>query len=46
MPDWKLHIRTRLASLHLSPTRENEIVEERAGSNVANLFLAPHPTLC
>ena len=28
MPDWKLHIRTRLASLHLSPTRENEIVEE------------------
>src|SRR5918996_5962600 len=28
MPDWKPHIRSRLASLHLSPTRENEIVEE------------------
>ena len=28
MPDWKPHIRSRLASLRLSPTRENEIVEE------------------
>jgi predicted permease len=28
MPDWKSHIRTRLASLSLSPTREAEIVEE------------------
>jgi predicted permease len=28
MPDWKPHIRPRLASLRLSPTRENEIVEE------------------
>ena len=27
-PDWKPHIRSRLASLHLSPWRENEIVEE------------------
>ena len=30
MPDWKLHIRSRLASLRLSPTRENEIIEELA----------------
>jgi putative ABC transport system permease protein len=28
MPDWKPHIRSRLASLRLSATRENEIVEE------------------
>jgi predicted permease len=28
MPDWKSHIRPRLASLQLSPSRENEIVEE------------------
>ena len=28
MPDWTPHIRSRLASLRLSPTRENEIVEE------------------
>ena len=28
MPDWKPHIRSRLASLQLSPSRENEIVEE------------------
>jgi predicted permease len=30
MPDWKAHIRPRLASLRLSPTRENEIVDELA----------------
>jgi predicted permease len=30
LPDWTPHIRQRLASLHLSPTRENEIVEELA----------------
>src|SRR5688572_17595051 len=28
MPDWKPHIRVRLASLRLSPPREHEIVEE------------------
>jgi predicted permease len=28
MPDWARHVRPRLASLRLSPTRENEIVEE------------------
>ena len=28
MPDWKPHIRPRLASLRLSPSREDEIVEE------------------
>ena len=28
MPDWKPQIRSRLASLRLSPSRENEIVEE------------------
>ena len=28
MPDWESHIRPRLVSLRLSPTRENEIVEE------------------
>ena len=28
MPDWKSHIRSRLASLRLSPTRENEVIEE------------------
>lgn len=28
MPDWAPHIRARLASLRLSPTPENEIVEE------------------
>src|SRR5918995_274837 len=28
MPDWAPHVRARLASLRLSPTRENEIVEE------------------
>jgi putative ABC transport system permease protein len=28
MPDWTEHVRARLSSLRLSPTRENEIVEE------------------
>jgi post-segregation antitoxin (ccd killing protein) len=28
MPDWASHVRARLSSLRLSPTRENEIVEE------------------
>src|ERR671918_1848206 len=28
MPDWTPHVRPRLASLRLSPSRENEIVEE------------------
>lgn len=28
MPDWTDHVRSRLAPLRLSPTRENEIVEE------------------
>src|SRR5687767_7282568 len=28
MPDWNPHIRSRLASLQLSPSREHEIVEE------------------
>src|SRR5262245_58477807 len=28
MPDWTQHVRPRLASLRLSPTREAEIVEE------------------
>jgi hypothetical protein len=28
MPDWAPHVRARLGSLRLSPTRENEIVEE------------------
>jgi predicted permease len=28
MPDWAAHVRWRLASLRLSPTRENEIVDE------------------
>jgi predicted permease len=28
MPDWAPHVRARLASLRLSPARENEIVEE------------------
>lgn len=28
MPDWSGHVRARLSSLHLSATRENEIVEE------------------
>ncbi len=28
MPDWASHVRPRLSSLRLSPTRENEIVEE------------------
>ena len=28
MPDWADHLRPRLASLRLSPTREHEIVEE------------------
>ena len=28
MPDWSQHVRARLSSLHLSPTREHEIVEE------------------
>jgi predicted permease len=28
MPDWAPHVRPRLSSLPLSPTRENEIVEE------------------
>ena len=30
MPDWKSHIRSRLASLRLSPARESEIIEELA----------------
>jgi putative ABC transport system permease protein len=30
MPDWKPHIRSQLASLRLSPTRETEIAEELA----------------
>jgi predicted permease len=30
MPDWNAHIRPRLASLRLSPARENEIVDELA----------------
>jgi putative ABC transport system permease protein len=30
MPDWKSHIRSRLASLGLSPARESEILEELA----------------
>ena len=28
MPDWAPHVRPRLSSLRLSPTREREIVEE------------------
>jgi putative ABC transport system permease protein len=28
MPDWTPHVRPRLSSLHLSPTREHEIVDE------------------
>jgi putative ABC transport system permease protein len=28
MPEWKSHVRARLASLSLSPTREAEIIEE------------------
>ena len=28
MPDWAQHVRPRLSSLRLSPTRENEIIEE------------------
>jgi putative ABC transport system permease protein len=28
MPDWKLHIRSHLAPLRLSPAREHEIIEE------------------
>lgn len=30
MPDWKAHIRSRLAALRLSPAREREIAEELA----------------
>ena len=30
MPDWKQHIRPRLGLLRLSPTRENEIIDELA----------------
>jgi predicted permease len=30
MPDWKPHVRARLAALRLSPSRETEIVEELA----------------
>jgi hypothetical protein len=30
MPDWKQHIRPHLARLQLSPTRENEIIDELA----------------
>ena len=30
MPEWKPHVRARLASLRLSPVRETEIVEELA----------------
>lgn len=30
MPDWKAEIRTRLAALKLSPSREAEVVEELA----------------
>jgi predicted permease len=28
MPDWTRHVRPRLSSLRLSPTRENDIIEE------------------
>jgi putative ABC transport system permease protein len=28
MPDWPPHVRSRLASLRLSSSRENEIIEE------------------
>ncbi len=28
MPDWALHVRAQLSSLRLSPTREQEIVDE------------------
>src|SRR6185503_10698383 len=28
MPEWASHVRSRLASLRLSPARENEIVDE------------------
>ncbi len=28
MPDWASHVRPRLSSLRLSPTREHEIVDE------------------
>ena len=28
MPEWASHVRVRLASLRLSPARENEIVDE------------------
>ena len=28
MPDWAQHVRPRLSSLRLSPTRESEIVDE------------------
>jgi len=28
MPDWAARVRPRLSTLHLSPTREREIVEE------------------
>src|SRR5262245_32122789 len=30
MPDWKSHIRSHLSTLHISPSREAEIVEELA----------------
>jgi len=33
MPDWKPHIRSRLASLRLSSSRENEIIEELSGGH-------------
>src|SRR5262245_1381247 len=30
MPDWKSHVRSHLSTLHISPSREAEIVEELA----------------
>jgi hypothetical protein len=30
MPDWKPHIRSRLASVRLSSSRENEIIDQMA----------------
>jgi hypothetical protein len=31
MPEWKQEIRKQLAALNLSPTREEEIIEELSG---------------
>lgn len=38
MADWAPHVRARLASLRLSPTRENEIVDEHL-DDTASLFI-------